>query len=234
MQRVVSIGPSKELFKGGITHFTEEFNAELESDNAITSLFIPFSRNYPTFLYKGSQPNQIVSNGWSWLNPLSYYSTAKKIKDFKPDLILFQWWTFFWGVPYILLLCLIKILGIQSKKHIIVHNVYDHEKSFFSKLLSNSTLPFFDTYTVHSKQEQNKLRDIVQKKRIVLQHMPLFNKFKNKQYKSSAQKKYDKDVLLFFGHVRPYKGLDLLLESLGLLKKKKFSFQLLHLEYTHL
>lgn len=229
MKNVALIGPSSTLFKGGITHFTEELYNILSKKDDVVIDFIPFTRNYPPLLYKGSQPSGKIQKGWDWLNPLSYIQVAKRIKTLNADIVILQWWTFFWGIPYLFLLLIMKLFKTDVQKHIVIHNVYDHECSALSKLFSKIVLPFFDLYIVHSKGEYDKLAKLLRdKSKIKLQQMPVFNMFKKKPHSIVYKKKSaDEKIMLFFGHVRPYKGLDLLIESLSKLNKNDFAFHLL-------
>jgi glycosyltransferase involved in cell wall biosynthesis len=114
---------------------------------------------------------------------------------------------------YAYLMRYLKKRGIRCL--LICINVFEHEDSIVKKELSKYVLRRADQLIVHSGQELVELRAINQQAVIRKQLLPLFS------YDSSSQPRTDRSLhLLFFGFVRPYKGLDILLRAMALLKDR--------------
>lgn len=211
MKRIIILGPSAPLFKGGIVHFTHELANELAKKNTVT--LVSFKRAYPSFLYKGKQESEKPSAAIyaeraliDWANPFSWLGVKRFIKEQKPDLVIVQWWTAFWSIP---------LWAIQPKLYttVIVHNISDHERiplfSFFRKKIlqhAHKVITHAQSMGVALKKE------FPQIKILTLLHPThtMFTALPTTTYHNS---------LLFFGHVRPYKGLDVLLHALSLVRK---------------
>lgn len=217
---MIIIGPTSRFFKGGIVHFTYSLIEALKKKQQIT--LISFARGYPAFLFPGKkniEPNQKEKGQaqelpiLDWLNPLSFIKTFWLIKTSLAEKVVFQWWTWFWTLPYLIILLLLKLFS-NKKIIFIVHNVYDHEASFVKKLSAKLILGFADSYIVHSEEDKNKLLTwFPKRKNFIYKKLHPFVKSFKYPVKIKINKKYF--TLLFFGYVREYKGLDILLFAIN-------------------
>jgi glycosyltransferase involved in cell wall biosynthesis len=226
--KVVLIGPTFP-FKGGISHYTTLLANELKKRHQV--LFFSFSRPYPKFLFPGdasfdkskapvksSQTRQILD----WANPLSWMKIAKEIRAFKPDLIIFPWWMWGWAIPFFVIATLGKALS-GAKILFVCHNVTEHETATWKKLLTQLTLGRGDSYITHSQTDLDELEKLFPKKRSLKTFHPIYEIFKGENLsKQKAQKRLgvSGNTILFFGYIRPYKGLEYLLKALPPVLKK--------------
>jgi len=189
--------------------------------------FYGFKSIYPEFLYPGGtktdekEPkikNVNIDNSLTWYNPFSWIKTGFKINT---KILHVQWWSWFLAPVYLTILPIAKLRG--KKIIITIHNVKPHEKSFIKNFLNKSVINLADEYIVHS--EDNKrlfLQETKTNKKINVIPHGIIEIKKSKESSSRLRKKYgfsDKDkILLFFGNIRDYKGLDILLKSLNKIK----------------
>ena len=138
------------------------------------------------------------------LNPFTWIKTAKAIKAWKPDLLILPYWMSWFALP----------LGVVARRSGakclgLLHNVIPHEPHFFDKPLAKYYLKACSGFVcMASSVEEELLRLRPGAPHILLQH-PLYTHFGARL----PRKKADKKTLLFFGLIREYKGLDILLEA---------------------
>jgi len=219
-------------FRGGIAQFSAHLYREASKNHDVEA--VTFTRQYPKLLFPGK--TQLVSKNDSadkipakrWLdsiNPFTYISTARKIRNLNPDLIISRYWMTFFAPSFG------WILGKQANITIrlaILDNVIPHERRFFDDAFNRFFLKRNDGFVVMSKQVQNDLLYYYPKAKHILIPHPIYNHFGEKITKIEALQKLgisdciNKKVLLFFGIIRDYKGLDILLNTLSLLDETYF------------
>ena len=214
-------------FRGGIAQFNALVYRALEKDNSLEA--ITFTRQYPNILFPGKtqlvgpedQADAIPSKSWlDSINPFTYWTTGKRIKKNSPDLMITKYWMTFFAPS------LGFVLGMQAKKTVrisILDNVIPHEKRFFDHWCNRYFLKRNDGFIVMSdKVKLDLLSYLPEAKYLHIPH-PVYDHFGEKCSKINALKKLnlenfaDKKIVLFFGIIRDYKGLDLLLEAFSLL-----------------
>ena len=171
-------------FRGGIAQFNALLYRELEKENQVEA--ITFKRQYPEMLFPGK--TQMVSKNdvadpiptKRWLdsiNPFSYFRTAQKVKNLKPDLIITKYWMTFFAPS------LGFVLGFQSKKTIriaILDNVIPHEKRFFDNVFNRYFLKRNDGFVVMSEKVQKDLLHYLPHAKNMLIPHPIYNQFGQK------------------------------------------------------
>ena len=214
-------------FRGGIAQFNALVYRALEKDNSLEA--ITFTRQYPNILFPGKtqlvgpedQADAIPSKSWlDSINPFTYWTTGRRIKKNIPDLIITKYWMTFFAPS------LGFVLGMQAKKTVrisILDNVIPHEKRFFDHWCNRYFLKRNDGFIVMSdKVKIDLLSYLPEEKYLYIPH-PVYDHFGEKCSKIDALKKLnlegfaDKKIVLFFGIIRDYKGLDILLEAFSLL-----------------
>lgn len=213
-------------FRGGIAQFNASLYRVFEQNNQIQAY--TFTRQYPSSLFPGSSqyvseldkvdriPSKAVLDT---INPVSYSLAARKILEFKPDLLLTKYWMPFFAPS-------LGTISKSLKKHNVVNisildNVIPHEKRLGDISLTKYFLNHQHGFVVMS----NTVRDDLLKLKpdaIYEEHPhPIYNHFGAKLTKEEARKllniPINKKVLLFFGFIRDYKGLDILLKSMKML-----------------
>lgn len=227
MAKVFIIGPAYPL-RGGLATFDELF-CRAFNEQGHSCEIVSYSLQYPGFLFPGSTQfdttgvapkNLKIHTLINSVNPLSWIKTAKFIKKEKPDFIVFRFWIPFMGPALGSIARMVRKSGIKVLA--ITDNVIPHEKRIgdvaFSKYFVNSC----DGFITMSKAVMKDLEKITttEHKKYLLH--PLYTSFGEKINKAEARKalglKEDKKIVLFFGLIRKYKGLDMLLEAFGELK----------------
>lgn len=219
--RIVLVGPTAKYFKGGIVHYTANLFAEFKKQGYPVKL-VGFSRGYPKHFYPGLIDKHHPGGDMElldWLKPWSWYKTAKTIAKFKPQIVVWQWWTWFWTLPFFITIWILKKL-CRTKIVIIAHNPFDHEQALYKKWGSHLVLSQANTILVPSSKMRKDLKSIFPNKTVDIAFHPLYWFFKTRnpnQQQSQKKLKLNSPLLLFFGHVRRYKGLAVLLGALDYL-----------------
>lgn len=220
--RICLIGPSFP-FRGGITHYTTLLYRYLRQRHE--TVFYSFLRQYPKWLYPGRSDRdnsnialkeEGIEPMLDSMNPWSWYLTYKKIKDYQPDLTIFPWWVFYWVVQFSFLTRLIH-KNTKARILFICHNVIQHESHLLAQWCTKHVLKQGDLFLVHSKEDLRNLREIIPEAKVEHASHPNYDEFpKSGLDKESAKRLLDIQgkVILFFGFIRPYKGLDYLLDAL--------------------
>lgn len=221
--RIAIIGPAHPL-RGGIANLNEALFHELTARGHDCHIF-SFSLQYPGFLFPGKsqytdseKPEGLeITPVINSVNPLSWGKAARKVLDFDPDLVIVRFWLPFLGPS------LGSVCRKLQKKGIpviaITDNIIPHEGKPFDKAFTRFFIKRCDAFLAMSKQV---LRDLdafdTSKPRVFSPH-PVYNIFGDPVDRGVALKaiglEEDYKYFLFFGLVRPYKGLDLLLEGFG-------------------
>lgn len=217
-------------FRGGIAKYCYSLAQELEKRHDL--LLLSYQRQYPELLYgkKGQKDPEVdlerilgefrqLSYDIDSAHPLSWLRTAKRIADFHPDVVVFPWWVAYWAPLYLYLNHFLTRKGIRVL--FLCINVFGHEDNPLKKLLTKSILGRAKNFIVHSEQERRELLELNPRANVKKHLLPLF------EYASGSPPGHDHTLqLLFFGFVRHYKGLDVLLKAVGLLKSYAISLRI--------
>jgi glycosyltransferase involved in cell wall biosynthesis len=219
-------------YRGGIAQFSSLLYKELEKEHLVKAF--SFSRLYPEVLFPGK--TQYVTGEevtaaipacriLDSVNPFSYRKTAKAIREFQPDLLIMVYWMPFFAPAYA---CIARRLKGKSRIVSLLHNAIPHEPHFFDKPLARLFFNRCDGFMVMSETVKNDLLALKPDASFCLHPHPLYNHFGEKTSPLQARNVLKLDLtrktLLFFGLIRDYKGLDLLIDALSLLDD---SYQLL-------
>lgn len=219
-------------YRGGIAQFSDRLYQEL-IENGEVKVF-SYSTLYPKLLFPGQSqyvPNPINNPDLpservlSSIGLYSHVKTAKAINEFDPDVLIVAYW-----MPYmaVALSRVCKRLDRKIKIVGLIHNALPHEKGRFDKLLAKLFLNRCHAFITMSQNVREDLASLVPNiPSIVLEH-PIYDQYPAKIDKKIAQEELglnpSKKTLLFFGLIRSYKGLDLLIEAMG---KLDDSYQLI-------
>ena len=232
----IIIGPAYPL-RGGIANFNAALcNAFLKKN--IDSKIISFSLQYPKILFpgktqidNGDAPENIeISSDINSINPFNWFKVAKKIIKLNPDYIIVDFW-----MPFMAPALGTIIRRIKKKKNIkiiaITHNVVAHESKFYDKILTKYFIKSCDGFIAMSKSVLDDIKQFTTSTNLKFIPHPIYDIFGEKVSKDKALdflklKKEDKHIL-FFGLIRKYKGLDLLLKAMGTDKIKKLNIKLI-------
>lgn len=220
--KISIIGPAYPL-RGGIANFNEALAYAFKEENIETNIY-SFSLQYPNFLFPGKtqfdtsaqKPDLNIYTTINSINPVTWVSTAKKIIAEKPDLVIVRYWLPFMA-PCLGSICRYVSKFGKIKIIAITDNVIPHEARVGDRLLTKYFIKSCDGFIAMSKQVLEEVGDFTNNPNKVLLPHPIYNIFGNKISKSEAKKHLSlnekTNYVLFFGFIRKYKGLHLLLRS---------------------
>lgn len=208
-------------YRGGISQFNACLFEELGKSHDVRAF--NFTRQYPDFLFPGrtqkvtDDDEAVPVRSTSVLdtaNPFTYSRTVKAIREWKPDLLIVRYWMS-WFAPSLGYVC--RRMRRSCTVIGILDNVIPHEPHFFDAPLTKYFLSGCDGYvTLCGEVSKDLLKLKKDAKFEVIQH-PLYSHFGLKMPREEAENRlgleHGKKNLLFFGLIREYKGLDILLEA---------------------
>lgn len=227
MAKIFIIGPAYPL-RGGLATFDELFCRAFKEQGHDCEI-ISYSLQYPNFLFPGSTQFDTSGNApkdltihtlINSINPLSWIKTARFIKKQKPDFIVFRFWIPFMGPALGSIARMVRKSGINVLA--ITDNVIPHEKRPGDAAFAKYFIGACDGFVTMSKAVMEDLKKFTATpyKKYLLH--PLYTSFGEKLDKTEARKALnlpqDKKLVLFFGLIRNYKGLDMLLDAFNELK----------------
>ena len=229
-KKIVLIGPMPP-YRGGIARFTASLAEEL-MDIGHDVKVISYRKQYPKLLYPGKTEKDYSQNIsavcteflFSPLNLKDWNETLEQIKRFQPDLLIDQWWTTFWAPATSWLIHQVNKAGINIK--ILVHNAFPHDSTWLDAKLTAWALRDASSFVTMTEAQANRLRSVVSSQaEILTAPHPVYRQFPNSGLsKVEVRKKLglplEVPIALFFGFVRPYKGLRILIDAMGILKSK--------------
>lgn len=221
-------------FRGGIAHYTTSLARAFSAQ--YPTQIISFRRQYPKWLYPGDsdqdpsqQPLTLEANySLDSLNPFTWYQTARAIQRFQPNLTIVQWWTTFWAPAFGGLLHLLE--RARCPTLVLIHNVLPHEPRPWDAPLTRWAWQRSRFFVTQTPTEHARLAQLRPNAVAKLAPMPVFDMFADQQLPPAEAKARlglapELPVILFFGLVRPYKGLKYLVEAWALLKQRGVQFQ---------
>jgi glycosyltransferase involved in cell wall biosynthesis len=232
---IVFLGPSYP-YRGGIASFTERLAREFQS-SGFTCLLYTFSLQYPSFLFPGKtqfsnepRPTDLnIKETINTINPLNWLSVGRELKRLKPDFIVVRYWLPFMAPAFGTILRIVR-KNNHTKVICIADNIIPHEKRMGDNLLTSYFNQAVDGYIAMSTQVETDIAKLGIKKPVQLLHHPLFDHFGDPVERMLARKELGIDhhggLMLFFGFIRQYKGLDLLLEAMADPRIKESGYKL--------
>lgn len=223
--KIVIIGSAHPLRGGGIATFNERL-AQVLSAQGHEVTICSFSLQYPSFLFPGKSQftEEPAPKGLRILsiinsvNPLNWVKVGKKLRDARPDLVIVRFWLPFFGACFGTILRYVK--GNKHTKVVsIIDNIIPHEHRPGDKPLTNYFLKPVDAFLTMSKDVLSDLKKFVNNKPALYSPHPLYDVYGEKVTKQEAMQRLGlregNTYLLFFGFIRKYKGLDLLLQAMA-------------------
>lgn len=223
-KKISLIGPCHP-YRGGNALFVTHLYHALKNDFEIQVL--NYSLLYPDFLFPGTTqfdkslqpinpvPNERVVNS---INPFTWLQTAKRIEEFDPDLVVFDWWNPFFGPAHFSISWFLKN-RFKNKILVITENVISHEGRWIDRTLTRIGLRYASRFMALSDNVVKDLEFIRHERKVYRSELPIYdcyedlNKFDPAIERSGLGFSPDDKVVLFFGYVRKYKGLDILLRA---------------------
>ena len=224
-------------FRGGLAAFNERLAREYIQQGHEVEIFT-FSLQYPSFLFPGKTqfsseeaPTDLkIHRTINSVNPLSWLLTGRKIKKLNADKVIFCYWMAFIAPCFGTIARIVR--SPKTEIVALIHNMIPHEPTILDKLFPKYFVNAMDGFVAMADSviEDVKYFDANSKPKIVSPH-PIYDHYGALLEKKDAAIKlglYDQNAyILFFGFIRQYKGLDLLLEAFADERLRKFPLKLI-------
>jgi glycosyltransferase involved in cell wall biosynthesis len=217
--RMGLIGPLLP-YRGGIAQHTTMLRRTLSQKSDL--LTISFKRLYPKWLYPGKNDIDEKLKGYQEpgvsyvldsLNPLTWIQTCGSLTDHSARAVIIPWWTVFLAPCFGFIAHRLRRKGVQVI--FLCHNVKEHEPSLWKEIVTRWVLSGNQLFLVHTKSDADILAAMVPNSRIGIHPHPVYSQFPKAEKAPIRRARLE---LLFYGFVRPYKGLDVLIKAMQLLK----------------
>lgn len=237
-KKIILIGPAFP-YRGGNSLFVMHTYEALK--NYFDVKVYNYKLLYPSILFPGTTqydlssqsikvPNKRIINS---INPFNWFKTANLLNEENADLIVFDWWHPFFGFCHGVITFLIR-KKYKNKILFITENVVSHEANTVDKILTRIGLKFASKFLVLSGVVEKDIKEFSKQKKVYRSELPVYDYYKTLEahdlIKSKSDLGYREDsiVMLFFGYVRKYKGLDILINAFpDILKKYSNSYLLI-------
>jgi glycosyltransferase involved in cell wall biosynthesis len=236
LKKVVIIGPAWPL-RGGLATFDQRLAKQFINEGMDCPVY-SFSLQYPSFLFPGTTqyssdpaPEGIrIISAINSVNPFNWIKVGNKLKKMKPDVIVVRYWLPFMGPALGTILRRVR-KNRHTKIIAITDNILPHEKRPGDKAFTKYFLASCDAYITMSEKVMHDLRKFVANKPVTQVLHPLYDNFGARVSKEEARNRlglnqHDR-IILFFGFIRRYKGLDILLEAMKIIRQKNANIKLL-------
>ncbi len=221
--RIAVLGPVHP-YRGGIAHYTARLCQELSAQGHEV-LVVNLTRQYPSALFPGSTQEDSSKQTFDVpserlvdsMNPLSWRKAAKRIAEFGAQTLIVQWWHPYFAAAFGAVAYQARARGTQVV--FVCHNVLPHESSPVDKVLAGAAYRSAHRFVVHADTEEERLGELLRDPFVSVHPHPVYDLFETDEPidRNVARRDLELDsdrVILFFGLIRKYKGLDLLLEAM--------------------
>jgi D-inositol-3-phosphate glycosyltransferase len=234
--KVIIVGTAYP-YRGGLAAYNERLAREFVKQGNDVEIYT-FSLQYPSFFFPGKTqfsddeaPSELkIIRKINSVNPLNWIETGKEIKAKKPDKIIFCYWMAFMAPCFGTIARYVKCKN--TKCIALVHNMIPHEPTLLDKLLPGYFVKAMDGFVAMTNSVVDDISkfDKKHKPKLVSPH-PIYDHYGAITPRSEALEALDLDpafrYILFFGFIRKYKGLDLLMEAFTDVRLRKFPVKLL-------
>lgn len=237
-KKIALLGPCYP-YRGGNALFIAHLHEALSKEYDVE--LINYSLLYPQLLFPGTTQYDTSGEHFSEytgkrminsINPFSWWRVARHVRRLDPDLVVFDWWQPFFGPSN-------RVMSALLHKHFpdkilfLTENVISHEARRIDKFLTKLGLKHADKFLALSKIVEEDLPKYSRGQKIYRSELPIFGWFKPEAPEALSREKErlgfggEDEVLLFFGYVRRYKGLDILIEAFAELARERPDLRLL-------
>jgi len=222
LKKIVLLTPAHPL-RGGIASSSERLAQELQTAGHEVILY-SFSLQYPSLFFPGKTqysddpaPSDLkILQKVNSINPFNWLKVGRELREMRPDLILTRYWLPFMSPSLSNIIRIAKKNG-HTKAIAIADNIIPHEKRPFDTSLTRLFIKHIDAFVVMSRSVADDIRQFTETKRTEYIAHPIYDNYGLQIGKSDAKRELgldlDTDYILFFGFIRDYKGLDLLLKA---------------------
>lgn len=218
---IVIIGPAYP-YRGGIALFNERLAKAFQENNHKVEI-VTFKLQYPSIFFPGKTQfsddlpplNLKITQQINSINPFNWIKVGLRLKKQQPNLVIFSYWMPFMAPCFGTIASILKN-NKKSKTIGLIHNIIPHEKRFGDRFLTTFFTKQNDGFIVLSGDVEKDLKTFTNNPVLQTPH-PLYDNFGEPKSKEEAKKSLnlnlDFNYILFFGIIRKYKGLDILLNA---------------------
>ena len=224
-------------YRGGLATFNERLARQFMSEGHEVEVWT-FTLQYPSFLFPGktqytNEPaprDLVIRRELNSCNPFNWIKVGKAVRKAAPDLLICCYWMSFFAPSYGLVSKMAQRNG-KTRCVALVHNMIPHEPSILDKLFAPYFVKRQNGFVALSESVVKDIEAISHQHSAVSSPHPIYDHYGERMTKEGACKALgldaQKDYMLFFGLVRAYKGLDLLLDAFGKVKDSLPNLQLI-------
>jgi glycosyltransferase involved in cell wall biosynthesis len=225
--RIALVGPFHP-WRGGIAQYLGLLGDALARRHEVRG--VSFTRQYPAFLFPGrsqvdpaARPPRIpVERLVDSVNPLSWRRAARALEGFGPHLVIYKWWIPFFGPAFATIAAPLRRRG--ARVILVCDNLVPHERRPLDSAFTGWMLRESDGYLVMSRRVESDLDRLKPgAPRRVVRH-PLYSQFDRGAWTRASARAHwrlEGEVALFFGYVRRYKGLDVLIDAMARVRARR-------------
>ena len=208
--RIAVVGPVFP-FRAGIAYCTTRLAEELKAD------VVSYKRQYPRRFYPGGDdidptlPRAKADFVLDIVNPITWIRAGLRLRKY--DTVIFVWWIWVWAIP---VRAMMAMLSSRTRVILQCHNIGDKEPAWWKRWLTNRVLRRADVLVVHTRSEASEAWERSHGRRTVTTFLPVHELGGPVPSRDEARAMLNvtaKNVALFFGHVRPFKALDVVLHA---------------------
>jgi glycosyltransferase involved in cell wall biosynthesis len=227
---IIILGSAHPYRAGGITSFNERLARQLQQEGHQVIIY-NFTYYYPGFLFPGttqfsSEPaptDIVIERRIHSINPLNWWLVGNRLRKLKPNLVVVRYWLPVMGLSLGTILRRVK-KNNHTKVICIADNVIPHEKRPGDKMFTRYFMKPVNAFITMSDKVTADLRTFEKAKPALQVNHPLYDNFGTAVSVAEARQHLhlspEKKVVLFFGFIRHYKGLDMLLDAAKILREK--------------
>lgn len=233
--RIVILGTAWP-YRGGLATFNERLAKQFVAEGHEVEVWT-FTLQYPSFLFPGktqytneeAPAGLTITRRLNSCNPFNWLRVGRMLRKSQPDLLICCYWMAFFAPLYGTICRIAKRNGV-TRCVALVHNMFPHEKSALDKLFAPYFVKSQDAFVALSESVVNDIHTLTSAPASFSPH-PIYDHYGARMTKAEACAALNldakKDYVLFFGLVRAYKGLDLLIDAFGRVKDKLPNMRLL-------
>ncbi len=222
--RIALLGPVHP-YRGGIAHYTARLGRALV-DAGHEVLVVNLTRQYPAALFPGTTQEDHSGHAFDFpaerivdsLDPRSWVRALRRVRKWGAEQLVVQWWHPYFAASFGTIAHGARRIGVEVV--FVCHNVLPHESSAVDRALCHYAYRAPHRFVVHARAEEARVRDFVSGREVAVHPHPVYDLFDEgpRPDRGSARETLgiapDRRVLLFFGLIRAYKGLDVLLRAM--------------------
>ena len=234
--KIVIIGSAHPL-RGGLAAFNERLAREFQSMGDEVELYT-FSLQYPDILFPGKSqysddpaPKDLkIKVAINSVNPLNWIKVGREISQLRADIVICKFWLPFMGPCFGTILRQVKKNG-HTKVISIIDNIIPHEKRMGDKAFAKYFVQAVDAFIVMSRSVEEDMKKFVTRQRVEYIVHPIYDNYgaliSRKEALNHLNLTISTRYILFFGFIREYKGLDLLIQAMNDERIRKMNLKLI-------